>query len=378
MRIIILALLVFSFAKSQTLLSETFSNFIPDTAASNVIAAYITDETNYPGTGRTDHGPNGYDLLVGAAAGGQAQSSVLYDGGYSESFNNSGSWYIFGGAPLDLTGSFSVFASFYKDDVVGTEYLFCHDDGGANRQWGLYVNGNALRFHVFGGGTNGYRVNTITATTWYNFVGIYDSSGTPALTTYINGASAGANSGTIAAQLNSIAATATTMSGIANGTLDYSGELTALYLFEGVLTAQQCKELGYLANGWASLGGGVTRSSFAFHQGIVADTVYYATALAAGNWSITVNVDGAAGGESLLILTSADASTWSTLGTISVTTTATDYTVTGSGLGYVGFGLAGGTVYLDNVTVTLATATATKPKRRGFKRGGSWKTYTNR
>lgn len=50
MRIFVVILLLPFCLKAQ-LFTETFSNFFPDTSAGNIIAAYVMDETNYPGTG---------------------------------------------------------------------------------------------------------------------------------------------------------------------------------------------------------------------------------------------------------------------------------------------------------------------------------------
>lgn len=168
----------------------------------------------------------------------------------------------------------------------------------------------------------------------------------------------------------------------ADNTRPLLANVASVKLYDQQLTDADVGNESFVADGWVSLSGGVTRADSAdtwmFHQGIIADTVYYATTLTAGNWSITVNVDGDVGGESLRVLTSANASTWSTLGTISATTTATDYTVTGSGLGYVGFGLASGTVYLDNLTVSIIPSTATNPRWQVFKQRSGWKTFINR
>lgn len=368
MRILLFVLVLCMIAQSQVLLNETFSNFFPDSTPS--YAFYPMDNTTYPPNSISDRSGNGKTLTIGAATAGQKQASILVDGGYSEDFNASGSFFRHDDSYWNVlaTSGFSFVIAVRFESLTGSLWMFSRDDGSSNRQMGFLTNGTQARFYCYQAAGEFRRPSSSLATdTWYVFVGIFDTTGTGAINLYRNGvASAEAVSGTINDTLRTPTLVALGVSGISNGTLDMNADVSLLALYRGALTTKQVKEAGYLANGWRSLNGNVTRSSFAFHQGIVADTIYHATTLTAGSWSVTVNVDGAAGGESLSVLTSADASTWNTIGTISATTTATDYTVTGTGLGYIGFGLAAGTVYIDNLTVTLSSGSS-KPGYAGYK-----------
>ena len=123
-------------------------------------------------------------------------------------------------------------------------------------------------------------------------------------------------------------------------------------------------EFGYLANGWNSLNGGVTRSFGEFVQGIANDTIYYNTALTDGSWTITLS-DSAASGVNYEVLTSADAATWTTLATGTTGTSWGSKSYSGTGTGYVAIAVASGTAFFDNLVVSLAGGE--KKKYNGYK-----------
>lgn len=376
-------LLVFTLSiQGQTLLTEYFSNF-RDTTASSLTHSWVFDSTYAEET--KDH-VGSFNLTKNGTIT-TFQSSPMRVDGYCRKFDGSTGYYSTSNS--NIATNFTISYWFRRDDGTnpGGGMRFIQSDNGSTlRNFFLFYHGatNSLRLSIYISNS----IYTIQSTlqgaalwadvfdaAWHNLIVTHDGSN---LRMYVDGesyATAVAAAGSIDQD-----AVAIFIGTDALGVEDWDGYTDQIQTYSIAMTPQQVKEATFLAPGWASNGGGVTRANYAFHQGIVADTVYYATVLTAGNWSVTVNVDGAAGGESLEVLTSADASAWSTIGTISVTTDATDYTVTGTGLGYIGFGLTSGTVYIDNLTVTL-NATATKPGYKahtGWKQSKTHKTFINK
>ena len=279
-------------------------------------------------------------------------SSVLFSGDSVLFFDgNSPNWFkTVDHDDFDLTTAFSVIIVTKPFDLSQVQDYYLEKD---NNNWGLIWEfvANSIEFLASGAAGDNPRTGTaIVLADGWNIVG-YTYAGT-SQKGYLDGVEQFDSTKTFTLVTSTDSLWVGQSAASANLSKVYIEHLT---IVKGVaLTAKQIAEYGYLANGWAVAGSdvsGVTRDAFSFHQGIVADTVYYNTVLAAGNWRITVNVDGAAGGESLEVLTSADASTWITLGTIVATTDPINYTIAGSGTGYIGFGLASGTVYIDDVNV---------------------------
>jgi len=385
MKYYILVFIVFSkILFSQVLLNETFDYFPPKTDTG--LALWVMDSTylaDIVGGGELETTDliNAYDLTAtGFSAGFDDETetgSIISDGG---------NMLVFDGATTRMENTSDDFNPGTSDWTIqvwmktpstfsGNKFIINDRNSGGTTGYQLDVNGSSLRAIFLNGGAITASATLVASTIYYIWVE-FDRSGNTSLvvnngspnTADISSRSAESVSSTEAIRIGSQSWQA--------GSL-WNGHILAIKFTKAVLTQKQLVEDGYLARGWAVAGSdtpGLTRSSFAFHQGIVADTVYYATILTASNWSVTVNVDGAAGGESLEVLTSADASTWVTLGTISATTTATNYTVTGIGTGYIGFGLESGTVYIDNVTVSVASADAIyQPYNRSFK--SAWKKW---
>lgn len=141
---------------------------------------------------------------------------------------------------------------------------------------------------------------------------------------------------------------------------------------ESAPSAITAKEESWLPRKWFSNSGGVTGVMGEFAIAAVTDTLYFDSLLTAGTWTVTVSDSGNSGGETYRILTSADKSTWSDLGSGTAGMTYSETTVTGTGLGYIGLAVSSSadTVFFDDLTVTLQPTTTIgkfKGKHKQFK-----------
>jgi len=369
MRILLLLFTLVCYSKAQTLFTETFSDFHPDTTVANAELMYILDGTNFPPAYGDKSDGNDLSTLLTQTTAGQVAGSILYEGGFSEDFQGSGTLTIVNNAILNETGSKSIACIFNMDALSGVQYIMTHDPGSATRDWFLQTNNAQLRFQIFGAST-AYRPSSSKAIdTWYIVVGVYDTVGTASINLYVNGvASAEAVSGTIPEAANALNERMN-ISGISAGTSDIDGQVTFAAVYAGAIPLKQIKELGYLASGWLSGGGAVTRSNFGFHQGITGSglTIRTKAGGSGGGFTYTPTLTASQATytkrfavpfsfdtDSLLLETDTD-SVWKGI---------TDYDLAGVDSLQVQFDAweTGGVVYIDDITIsgyTIPPATAT-------------------
>lgn len=135
------------------------------------------------------------------------------------------------------------------------------------------------------------------------------------------------------------------------GPVGFNLGVIAFAIYNRKLTAQEIKQNYALASGWVSKNDGVIRANFGFNQGIVNDTIYYNTALASGSWTITLS-DSAASGVNYEVLTSSDATAWTTLASGTTGTAWGSKSYIGTGTGYIAIAVASGTAFFDDLIVT--------------------------
>lgn len=270
--LLLIFLTVFAYSQSieAQIFTETFNNFFPDSTPS--YAFWPMDNTTYPPNSINDRSGNSKNLSVSTATAGQKQASILVADGYSEDFNASGTLARSDDAYWNAlsTSGFSFVCAIRYASLTGSLFTFTRDDGSSNRQFGFLTNGTQARFYCFQTAGEFRRPSSgLSLDTWYLFVGIFDTTGTGSINLYRNGvASAEGVSGTINDTLRTITGIVFSVSGIHSGTLDMDADVSLLALYNRALAAKEAKEFGYLANGWNSAGGNVTRSNFAFHQGV--------------------------------------------------------------------------------------------------------------
>lgn len=388
-KLYIFLVLLLSVAYPQTYLTETFSKFLIDTSATHT---WIFDSTFHADTdGKAVTADLGSGTAITLTANGSPALNVtgspIYDGG--KVFKSDGTddhfWVAAAGAgDLNLSDNDFTIAFFFKihTDPAANIYIINKRAGTPYYNITQRASDDNLLIELRDASTQKIGAfGALDFTSWYYIAVVRTSTpGDSVVRVYLNGASVGTpidvtGHGTLD-NANNFAICV--FGGNAGTSSSYPLSIAQVVVHKDAWSAKKIKEEGYLADGWATYGNdvpGITRSSFAFHQGIIADTVYYNTAITADRWKITVNVDGAAGGESLKVLTSADKSTWSTIGTITATTTATNYSVIGTGLGYIGFGLTSGTVYIDDVTVEKSIDTPIRKNDRIHKKTRTFKEF---
>lgn len=366
-KIFLTILLLCYFAIGQeTILSDDFSRpFLPDTTGA--VAVYPLDSLFLNELGELvsyDYTGNGHTLTASGFTIGQqldVQNSPLTSNGNCQDMDGSDDYLQNTSGDFDLgVGSFTLMG-WHKSATGETSWgQLMSKYGTGGWQFRVSTSPSSIRgiyaklwdqtdiFEIFG-------ALEYSFDQWHHFAISVDERTSASI--YVDGVLLSPTTVGTLADIGSITTTANYQIGQVLNVQRIDGGIAGLKVIKSALTIKQIHEDMHLASGWASNSGGVTRAdsseTFKFHQGIVADTVYYNTVMAVGNWNTTVNVDGVSGGENLEVLTSADASTWITLGTITATVTASDYTIIGVGTGYIGFGLASGTVYIDNVGVSI-------------------------
>jgi hypothetical protein len=370
----IILLLLSTFCFGQTLLNETFSNFLPDTTGTICKGLYpfgatgVAVEADLSSYANTLTGNNFSANYADELTSGNpiiSGQNVIKFNGSSEFFNIANAaaddFDMSDGEDFSYVYVLNMGATAYSGVVAAmfNRYYF--------RASNVGLNGAGCLFLSYDGTDTYYRNKesaVFTASNWDVVIVNWDDSDSVGI--HINGTelSGTVTTGTFANQGN--------MGGgdfyigrFLSG--QYFGEKIALVgFFNSVLTSVQIKEFGYLANGWKSLSGNVTRNNWAFTQGVITDTVYYNTALAAGNWKMQVDIDGNSGGETYRILTSADALTWTDLGSGTAPASSTTKVFSGKGLGYIGLAVssAADTVFFDNLTVNLAVSNKFKTHSR--------------
>ncbi len=367
MRISLILLCLSFLLKSQILLTENFNNFIPDSVAtSSGVATDSLKKTYYFKTFSATLDTHDYTgtFELTARTGGIGDSvlnnSPIVSGNNSVYFDGTDDQYeiLDGSSAIQLSASPFTWSGVVKiADFTG--YLYSKGDDYGFRLSNSANNAKGF-FTRLDDGPDRYdkHISSTTLITYNEWVQITYVRAANNAHIYVNGTEiAGMTETGTYADVGGTSTAADFEIGSIVNVQELQGYYACLQYWDDSLSVKQIRDNVFLADGWVSLSEGAWRNNFAFHQGIIADTVYYNTSLTPGGWNIIVNVDGEAGGESLKVLTSSDALTWITLKTIPITTTATDYDISGIGQGYIGFGLATiDTVYIDNLTVTLANS----------------------
>lgn len=368
MRILFLLFFMIVQVNAQ-LLNETFSNFFPDT-------------TNWAVKGMYPFGATGQAVTADVTAKGNTLTANNFSADFVDELVT-GNPIISGQNVLKFNGSNEFFniadASADDFDIAdGEDFTYVYfinmgetafsgvvsalDNNYYFRTSNLNNNGAGGIVVSFDGSDNYYRYKNsavFTANSWHQIVLRWDDSDSVAI--YIDGnwLSGTSTTGTFTNQ-NNMGVGNFFIGKYVNGQF-FSEKIAFVAFCKSLLSPVQISETGYLANGWKSNSGGVTRVNLStFSQGVITDTVYYNTALTAETWDVSVDVDGNSGGETYQILTSADKSTWTALKSASAPASSTTITATGAGLGYIGLAVssAADTVFFDNLNVSTATTTA--------------------
>jgi len=361
------------FLNAQTvLLNETFSNFFSPSDTANSFGYWVLNpewRALYGGENDSlteDLSPFGNDLTVGNWASYAAMldscksGSMALSGGTSLKFTGGTTkHYLYtttGTGVARANGSWTMLF-IWNPAVTGTarkQILMFGAETAAQGAWVYHNSSNTMDFDLSAtAGPNG--VTNFTQNNWYQG-SVGNSSGT--IQMYLSGATE-STSASMSPNITSGQIGIGHANSSIGQTWGMTGRIEVCKLLKGTPSVKTMKEFGFLAAGWASLKGGVSRVSFGYYQGLTgADTIYYGTPLTAGSWSISID-DSAASEVGYSILTSSDKSTWSTLGSGTTGTSWGTKTYSGTGLGYIGIAIASGTAYFDNLTVTLQPATTT-------------------
>lgn len=356
----------------QTYLNETFSNFYPDTTGKTIRAMFkfnsVNADSDYAGTqnlASSGFSANYVDELV--------QISGLESGSYSLSFNGSDEFFTVSNATgndhlgiVDGNDYTIAYYVYYNGSYDGTVEGF--NNRIISRHTNSAGNGEGFWFRAYDGADiwDEYKESATLVSGWNTVILVWDDD--VDLVIYVNGLEISTTEVGTFSDIQNCNAGDFFLGKSSFG--QFFGDTLAYYEFANSLyTAEQITEWGYLASGWASNSGGVTRDSWAFSQGVITDTVYYNTSLSTGKWKISVDIEGNSGGETYRILTSADASTWSDLGSGTAPANSTTTTITGTGLGYIGLAVssAADTVFFDNLIVT--------PWEGGFQDFSGWNKF---
>jgi len=381
-----LFLLLFTcFLSAQPLLNETFSNYIKTGTTGEVVNYIFSPEWHTALGGENDSitedlSTNGKNLRIqgwtnyAQLADSVTGSNILYSGGKGLKFNNANYYLDLANATGFPTGSpatWSIVVFARVDSATGAYMPMTWWGNSATNQTPYSSIDTGPNYLVSSGGAANELKSTATLSipTDFYFVGIGNGT-TESL--FINGASA-ATPKTIVNTPN--------LTSFRIGKYTDAAPLTGRYtmyqiiIYSKALSQFEITNLAYMPTGWAAIGSdaqGVSRVNWGFYLGLTgADTVFYGTALTAGTWNISID-DSAASGVNYEILTSADASTWSTLASGTTGTTWGTKIYTGTGTGYIGIAVASGTAYFDNLTVTLQPATS---KFKGYLTNDWWKSW---
>lgn len=118
-RLIIFTLLSFQLS-AQTVFSDSFSDFVPDTTLAKFKALYIYDPANYTVT--TNYAGTGLDLTANGSVGDSTISGVLVSGGQAIYFDGTDDYYL-GGTDTDFdigTGNMTFHAIVRLDNMGGS------------------------------------------------------------------------------------------------------------------------------------------------------------------------------------------------------------------------------------------------------------------
>jgi len=354
----------------QTYLTETFSNYVK-TDTTNVVVNYVFSPEWHTALGGDndslieDISGKGRDLRIqgwasyAALLDSTTGTNILYSGGEGLKFNNN---------------------NHYLDRADGTSF-----PSGSGADWSIVVFGRVnaataanqvFTFWGGGGATNTPTAYFETTPKWViSTIGAAnDLTSTDAFSIPTNVYFAGTvDNTTESLYIDGVSAATPKSITNAPNTVNYrigrftvasfplKATLFQVIVYNKALSEKEITELAFMPTGWAAVGAdapGVSRVSWGFYLGLTgADSVYYNTALTAGNWTISIK-DSAASGVTYKILTSADASTWTTLTSGTTGTSWDTKSYNGTGSGYIGISVASGAAYFDDLVVTLLPETA--------------------
>lgn len=361
---ILLSLFLPFFLLGQTLLTESFNSFFIDSSFTGATALYRLDTANSVVL-RDYAGAN--DLTASGTIVHQ-QGSISYSGGYRPTNFTALLYYEVTSPATNFnpgTNDFSWFIIFRTGTDVTTGVKAMSHYIHTNSGWQAEIASSNMYATTRVSPTSVLSNGSVSASTSYVMVAKVDRS--DSITVFLNnvildrdlisGLSAGSIAPTAAFRISN------TSEGSA---APWKGSIEQVGFFNNkLLSRKEIAEIGYKPEGWVGFGADVTiylRPNWQFALGFTgADTVYYGTALTAGNWSISIQ-DSAASGVDYKILTSPDPSMPNSWGTLAEGTTGTTWgtkSYSGTGSGYIGIAIASGTAYFDNLTVTLQSTTAT-------------------
>ena len=343
---------------AQTLLNETFNNFFPELPAFTGFELWLVENANNPvGNYLQDLNGDVSDFTGGGGIGTFNGGSVLKSGANSLYFDGTDDYLqTVYDADHTLVSNFTILAIIKPSNLTQTNKYFLSRSGQDYNLLWEYVN-NSVEFYASGATGDDPRTGTsllfTNVSTHHVIAYTYDGSNQIG---YLDGVQSFDSAKTFSLK-NSLSFLRIGQSSSSSN--QFQGNIEYMVIAKSAFTSQQIKEVGFLANNWMSLNGGVTRSGFGYNQGVVSDTIYYNTALTAGSWTITLS-DSAASGVSYEVLTSADAATWTTLATGTTGTSWGSKSYSGTGTGYIAISVASGTAFFDDLVVSSEGGKKTK------------------
>ncbi len=262
MRTFLCVLLFTAFSFAQTIYTDGFNSFLPDTTDARLLSLHILDNINY--NRLNDYSPNSNTLAKFGATDSIQFTSPLSSSGYSQYFPGSSATYFQNGNVLGTT-NFTVFVWFRSTGGTGSNMRIVSEDAGSSRDFGmLYINSTGkLQGFVFI--SNSVKIaNTNTANTfldgrWHPFAMVHNGSD---LKLYLNGVLDGSVSaiGTVdndGAPINI---------GSFQGTLEnWKGNIALVAIYNTALTKEELRELYAKPENWITKNSNVCRTSNDFY-----------------------------------------------------------------------------------------------------------------
>lgn len=337
---ILLLLFLITSINAQTLLTERFKNFFPDTTSSFVKTVYLFD-----GVRNGEDSKGSVDLNYSGART-LSSGNPIASGDSSEYFDNSDHYGLTNSAH-EVGTKFALFAWIKPvsgvDMYLAIKLVSPSFDGYA---WQYANSNNQLR--LWTGLASGWRPSTATDLEdgQYHAVAISFDEGTVSF--YIDGIAKGTSSGMVSPPVS--AGKELTINEQLGGFGD--GTQAFLSIWDTTATFKQVKEEFFLADGWASRNGNVTRAdssdTWKFHQGFYNDTI---SVYIGASSDVSIAFDAySPGGGSVNVWTSGQDADTKTL-----TSVSSGYTSSiGPGDSLFFARATSDTVYIDNVIVSLA------------------------
>lgn len=232
--------------------------------------------------------------------------------------------------------------------------IFCKMKNSGNYDgyvWMYDVSGNAFDVWLSTGAAMGAwyssdAINDVMEDNSWRHIAVVWTSATTTLAYYVDGVAKGTSSGVQPSNT-----TEDIFIGKDRSTNYSYGNKGWIRWSDKARSIQELKEAAFLANGWYSKNGGVARDELAFHQGIVADTVYTPLSdITIGTnkiWKITLDAYSSSGTQELTIFTDTQGTSIK-----NVTTSNTSFTAFLSSENFSSDSLyfsTSGTVYIDNI-----------------------------